>query len=318
MRVVITGGTGLIGRPLVSTLVADSHEIVILSRDPAKYAGSVPGGVAIVQWDAKTSGDWVTYLDGADVVINFAGENLAGESFLPNRWTDEKKRRIRESRINAGKAIVEAVKEVDTKPKLLIQSSAVGYYGPSGDEIITESNPPGDDFLALLCIEWEASTAEVESLGLRRIIVRTGLVLTTEGGPLKRLIFPFKMYAGMYFGDGKQWWPWIHIEDELWALRFLMEHDSAAGPFNLTASNPVTNREFGRTLGRVMGKPSFLPAPRFALNMMLGEVSTVVTDGQRAVPKKLEELGFTFRYQRLEPALRDLLVTRGSTKVLLE
>lgn len=307
MRVVVAGGTGLIGRHLVEGLAADGHEVVVLSRNPDRYLNQMPDTVVMERWDGATVGKWGKHVDGAYGIVNFAGENLAGESLLPKRWTEEKKRRIRESRVKAGKALVEAIKEVKDKPNVLLQPSAIGYYGPSGDEIITESSHPGEDFLALVCIEWEATTAEVESMGLRRIITRTGLILTTEGGPLSRLLPFFRFYVGGYFGDGKQWWSWIHLEDEIRAIRLLLDNETANGPYNLTAPRPVTNREFGKTLGKVMGKPSIMPVPGFALNLMVGEVATVVLDGQRVVPRKLQELGFTFRFQELEPALQDLL-----------
>jgi uncharacterized protein (TIGR01777 family) len=307
MRIVIAGGTGLIGRPLVSTLLGDGHEIVVLSRNPDKYWAILPEKVLLVPWDAQTAGKWSRELDGADAIINLAGENLAGDNFLPGRWTEQKKRRVRESRINAGSAIVEGIKAVENKPHLLIQSSAVGYYGPGTDDIVTEKTPPGEDFLSMLCVEWEASSAEVESLGVRRAVIRTGLVLTPDGGPLARELLLFKLYSGGYFGDGKQWWPWIHMEDVIRSIQFLLEKSQAKGPFNLAAPNPVTNRDFGQIMGKVMGKPALVPVPRFALNIVVGEVATIVADGQRAVPEKLIDQGFTFRFAELEPALRDLL-----------
>jgi hypothetical protein len=307
MRIVIAGGTGLIGRPLVSTLLGDGHDIVVLSRNPDKYRAILPEKVLLVPWDAQTAGKWSRELDGADAIINLAGENLAGDNFLPGRWTEQKKRRVRESRINAGSAIVEGMKAVENKPQLLIQSSAVGYYGPGGDDIVTEKTPPGEDFLSMLCVEWEASSAEVESLGVRRAVIRTGLVLTPDGGPLAREILLFKLYSGGYFGDGKQWWPWIHMDDVIRSIQFLLDDNQAIGPFNLAAPNPVTNRDFGQIMGKVMGKPALVPVPRFALNIVVGEVATIVADGQRAVPEKLIDQGFTFRFTELEPALRDLL-----------
>jgi len=307
MRIIITGGTGLIGRPLVSTLIGDGHDIIVLSRNPDQYRSILPEKVSLVRWDGHTNGKWSREIDGADAIINLAGENLAGDNFLPDRWTEQKKRRVRESRIKAGAAIVEAIKSAENKPHLLIQSSAVGYYGPGGDDIVTEKTPPGEDFLSLLCVEWEASTAEVESLGVRRTIIRTGLVLTPDGGPLKRELLLFKLFVGGYFGDGQQWWPWIHIDDVIRSIQFLLEDSQAKGPFNLSAPNPVINRDFGQIMGQVMGKPAFVPVPRFALNIVVGEVATIVADGQRAVPKKLMDQGFTFHFAKLEPALRDLL-----------
>lgn len=309
MRIVVAGGTGLIGQPLVEALAADGNDIVVLSRNPDRHVNRVPDRVTMARWDAVTVGKWATHIDGSDAVINFAGENLAGESFFPGRWTEEKKHRIRESRVKAGKAIVEAIKNVENKPNVLIQASAVGYYGPSGDEIITESSHPGDDFLALVCIEWESTTADVESLGVRQVVTRTGLILSTEGGPLPRLLPVYRLFVGGYFGDGKQWWPWIHMEDEIRAIRFLLESETASGAYNLTAPNPVTNRDFGKTLGKVMGRPSIMPVPGFALHLMLGEVASTVLVSQRVVPRSLEELGFTFQFEELEPALRDTLET---------
>lgn len=309
MRIVVAGGTGLIGQPLVERLATDRHDIVVLSRNPDRYTSQMPERVTMVRWDAKTAGKWAAHVEGADAVINFAGENLAGEGFFPDRWTEEKKRRIRDSRVTVGNALVEAIRKAEKKPKVLLQASAVGYFGRSGDEILTESSHPGDDFLALVCIEWESTTAEVESLGVRRVITRTGLILSTEGGPLSRLLPFFRFYLGGYFGDGQQWWPWIHLEDELRAIRFLLESETASGPYNLTAPNPVRNREFGKTLGKVMGRPSIMPVPGFALNIALGEVATTVLVSQRVVPHKLEEQGFTFQFEELEPALQDTLET---------
>jgi hypothetical protein len=295
----------MIGRPLVESLVVDGHEVIVLSRRPDRRRSELPAAVQLAQWDGKTSGAWAKHVDGADAVINLAGEGIAGDSFLPDRWTADKKRRIRDSRINAGSAVVAAIRQAREKPSVLLQASAVGYYGPRGDEIVTEAAAPGDDFLAETCVIWEDETAEVEAMGVRRIIARTGLVLAEKGGPLERLKLPYLLFGGMYFGDGRQWWPWIHINDEIKALKFLVENEAASGPFNLTAPNPVTNRQFGKALGRAMQRPSYMPVPGFALRLVLGEVATVVLDGQRAVPEKLQALGFTFDFPEVEPALLD-------------
>jgi uncharacterized protein (TIGR01777 family) len=278
-----------------------------LSRNPDKQRPALPEGVSVEQWDAKNMGDWSRHVDGADAVINFAGEGIAGDNFLPDRWSAEKKRRIRDSRLNAGKVVVEAIRAATDKPRALIQSSAVGYYGPRGDEMVTEDSAAGSDYLAKICVEWEDVTAEVELMGVRRVITRTGLVLTEKGGPLERLVLPYRLYGGMYFGSGRQWWPWIHIEDEVDALRFLLENEAATGPFNLTAPNPATNRDFGKALGRALQRPSYMPIPGFAMRLLVGEVATVVLDGQRALPKKLEDLGFKFQFPEVEPALLDIV-----------
>ncbi|MCI0580007.1 MAG: TIGR01777 family oxidoreductase [Chloroflexi bacterium] len=307
MRVIITGGTGSLGSRLANSLVQDGHEVVVLSRNPQKHQGDQPAGIRLLQWDAQTAEGWASAADGAAAIVNFAGENLAGEGFLPDRWTHEKKRKIRESRLNAGRAVVQAVEAASQKPGLVVQASAVGYYGPCGDEIVTEETPPGNDFLATLCVEWEASTAPVEKMGVRQVIVRTGLVLDRHNGPLPRMLLPYKLFAGGPYGSGRQWWPWVHPADEIGAIRFLMATETATGPYNLTAPNPVTNREFGRVLGRVLGRPSWLPVPAFAMRLLVGETATVALDGQRAISKRLQELGYTFQFSELEAALRDLL-----------
>jgi uncharacterized protein (TIGR01777 family) len=183
----------------------------------------------------------------------------------------------------------------------------VGYYGPRGEEDVAEDHPPGADFLARTCVEWEAAGAPVEALGVRRPLLRTGVVLARDGGALPKMLLPFRLFAGGPVGSGRQWMPWIHLADEVGAIRFLLDHPTATGPFNLASPNPVTNREFSRALGRVLRRPSFLPAPAFALRLALGEMADVVLTGQRAVPRRLEGLGFLFRFPTAEAALKDLL-----------
>lgn len=301
MRIIITGGSGLIGRALARDLGSSGHDVVILTRDPDKV-GALPSGVRAARWDGRTAQGWVSLLDGDSAVVH-----LAGESVAEGRWTAEKKRRIRDSRVVSGAAVMDALREAPVKPRVLIQSSAVGYYGGRGDEVIPEDTPPGHDFLAEVCQEWEASTAEAESLGVRRAVARTGIVLAREGGALPLMSLPFKMMIGGPIGDGRQWFPWIHIDDEVGALRFLLEREEARGAFNLTAPHPVTNRELTQALARVLGRPGFLPAPGFALRLALGEMAGSLLQGQRAVPSRLQELGYAFRWPDLEPALVSLL-----------
>jgi uncharacterized protein (TIGR01777 family) len=308
MRILITGGTGLIGRPLVNALTRDGHEVIVLTRDPKRAAAVLPAGARAHPWDARTATGWGHLADGADAIINLAGESIAGTGKIPSRWTAERRKRIHESRVYAGLAVVDAVEAAAVKPKVLIQASAVGYYGQRSDDVIlTEEAPPGQDFLGETCVAWEASTAPVEELGVRRVIIRTGLVLAVEGGPLPLLILQHRLFAGGRLGSGRQYWPWIHLHDEIAAIGFLLTNEKASGPFNLTAPNPVTAAEFSRVLGRVMNRPSLLPAPAFALRLVLGEIATLVLDGQRAVPKKLLDLGFKFRFAELFYALRDLV-----------
>jgi uncharacterized protein len=301
MRVVITGGTGLIGRALATDLAASGRDVIVLSRSPER-ATDLPAGVRAVRWDGRTAQGWGHLVGAAEAVVNLAGENLAA-----GRWTAARRARIRESRLHAGAAVVEAIRAADEKPRLLIQASAVGYYGPRGDEELAETAPPGNDFLARLCLEWEASTAAVEGLGVRRASIRSGLVLSTHGGALPRLLLPFRFFVGGRLGTGRQWYPWIHLADEVAAIRFLIETEGADGPINLTAPRPVTNAALSATIGRVLGRPALLPTPGFALRLALGDMATVVLDGQRAVPARLLALGFRFRFTEIEAALRDLL-----------
>jgi uncharacterized protein (TIGR01777 family) len=299
MRVVLTGGTGLIGRALSADLVRD-REVVVLSRAPERATG-LPNGVRVERWDARSAAGWGGLADGADAIVNLAGESIS------KRWTAERKRRIRESRLDAGRAVVSAVAQASVKPRVVIQASGIGYYGPQCDEVIAEDAPPGEDWMGRVAVEWEASTAPVEALGVRRAVVRSGLVLSAAGGVFPLMALPFRLFVGGRLGSGRQWLPWVHVADQVRAIRFLIESEIASGPFNLVAPQAVTNAEFSRVLARVLSRPSLLAVPAFALRLVLGEMASLVLTGQRAVPQRLEDLGFTFRYPELEPALRDLL-----------
>ncbi len=301
MRVLITGGSGLIGRALSANLARDGNEIIILSRQPERIVG-LPMGVSARWWDSHTTEGWSSLVDGTDAIINLAGENISS-----GRWSDERKHAILKSRSSAGQAVVQAVRAAARKPRIVIQASGIGYYGPYGDEEITEETPPGHDFLAQLAANWESSTASLESLGVRRAIIRTGVVLSIEGGALPRMLLPFRFFAGGRLGSGRQWFPWIHIADEVGAIRFLIENETANGPFNLTAPVPLNNAEFSRLLGQQLRRPALMPIPAFALRLLFGEMATVLLDGQRAIPRRLVQLGFTFQFPEAEPALRDLL-----------
>jgi len=306
MHVVITGGSGLIGRALSRSLVADGHRVSVLSRSPD--AVRLPQGVEARGWDGRTAAGWADLLEEADALVNLAGENLAGTGVLPEGWSAGRKALLRESRVAAGQAVIEALTIATRRPGVLVQASGVGYYGPHADEALDERSPPGRDFLAQLSVDWERSTAAAEEeLGLRRVVIRTGVVLSGDGGALPRLVLPYRLFVGGPLGSGRQWVPWIHLADEVAAIRFLIDELRARGPFNLAAPNPVTNAALGQSLGRVLGRPSLLPAPAFVLRAVMGEVADVVLTGQRAVPAALEALGFRFRFPVLEPALRDLL-----------
>lgn len=302
MHSIITGGTGLIGAALTRSLLADGHRVTILSRSPERKQHLVPDEAAVVAWDAESAAGWGHLVNEADAIVNLAGAGIAD-----SRWTEERKQLIRQSRIKAGEAIMQALQSAEKKPRVLVQASAVGYYGPSDDTILTEAASPGQDFLAQVCFDWESSTAGAKALGVRRPVIRTGIVLSTQGGALPKMLLPFQLYVGGPLGNGKQYFPWIHIDDEVRAIRFLIDHETADGPYNLAAPMPPTNAEFSKQLGHVMNRPSMLPAPAPALKLIFGEMSTVLLDGQRAVPQHLGEDGFTFRYPESRSALEDIL-----------
>jgi hypothetical protein len=307
MRVIITGGSGLIGRELAASLAADNHEVILLSRNPQRVTG-LPAGVRAEQWDGRSAAGWGPLAEGAGAIVNLAGESIAGANPLVGRWTPARKKVIVDSRVQAGQAVLAALKAARQKPGVLIQSSAVGYYGPCGDEDVTEDHPAGQDFLAQVCVAWEAATAEAESLGVRRAVIRTGLPISRHGGFMAPLLMLFNLMAGGPLGSGRQWWPWLHMADEITAIRFLIDNSQARGVFNLCAPNPVRMGDFARTLGRVLGRPAFMPAPAFALRIALGELAdALLLSGQRQLPRRLQEFGFSFRFAELEPALRDAL-----------
>ncbi len=306
MQIIIAGGSGLIGRELCANLVKEGDDITIFSRNPAKVTLITPG-VKVIQWDGSTLGDWQQEVENAETIINLTGENLSGERFIPARWTVQRKRLLLQSRVDSGRVLDQAIGLAAHKPSIFIQASGIGFYGTRQTKPLSEIDQPGDDFLARLSLDWEASSQPVEQMGVRRVIVRNGVVLSTKGGALPRLILPYKLFAGGRFGNGRQVYSWIHIADEAGAIQWLVHNPNAQGIYNLTAPNPVTNDEFGRCVAMVMGRPHYLPVPAFAMQLMLGEVSSVVLEGQTVLPKKLLDQGYQFKFPRLEDALRDLL-----------
>ena len=304
MHILLAGGTGLIGRALVDELLTHDHTVVLLTRSLADTARLVRPGVTLAAWDGRSGGSWTASLEATDAVVNLAGATIA------KRWTTRQKERILSSRIESTRTIVEALSRGHRRPRILVNASAVGYYGnvPKGD--VTEELPRGQGFLSDVCVEWE-QTAEKLLRGVpdaRVVVLRTGIVLDPRAGALKKLITPFRFFAGGSFGSGRQGFPWIHLADEVGAIRFLIEHPSASGPANLAAPGCVTMSEFCRALGHVLHRPSWLPVPGIALRMGLGEMAgPLLLEGQRIVPKRLLELGYRFRHPALEAALRDLL-----------
>lgn len=284
MRVGITGSSGLIGTALRRALAGAGDEAVALPRRPGP-----------------------TDLAGLNAVVHLAGEPVAEK-----RWTAEQKRRIRESRVEGTRALVDGLRALDLRPSVLVSGSAIGYYGDRGDEPLDETSRPGTDFLAEVCSAWEAEARRAEELGVRVVPIRTGLVLAREGGALPKLVMPFRFFAGGPLGGGEQWMSWIHLDDQVGLIRHALVNDSLRGPMNLTAPNPVRNRTMARAIGRVLGRPWIAPAPRFALQLVLGERVEVLLASQRVLPKVAEADGYSFRFAELDPALRDLL-TRPSS-----
>lgn len=290
----------MIGRALLASLAEDSHEAVVLSRRPERQEG-LPPGVRAVGWDGRTLDTWVEEVAAADGVVQLSGESIFG------RWTTAKKARLVASRVESSKLLADAFAAVRRRPRVLVQGSAIGFHGDRGEDEVSEETPAGDDFLSLLALGWEAASAAVEQLGVRRPVIRTGLVLAREGGALPKLRLAHLLFGGGPFGSGRQWTPWIHLADEVGAIRFLLEHPQATGPFELVAPEPVRNRELSRAVGRALRRPSWLPVPRFALRLLFGEMAESLFAGQRARPLRLQALGYRFRFPAIDGALADLL-----------
>ena len=296
MKLVITGATGFIGTALCARLLEQGHTLTLFTRGSPRDAGT-----ATKRWLHWTPGalrEWGSALDGVDGVINLAGEPIA------KKWTHATRRRIETSRIEGTNSLVQGIAKATSRPKFLISASAVGYYGPRGDEIVTEETPPGDDFLSRVCRNWEEEATKAEPLGLRVVRLRTGIVLGSGGGALAKMVVPFNFFAGGPLGSGQQWMSWIQLEDHVRLMLEVIENTQATGAINVTAPNPVRNKEFCQTLGKVLGRPCWAPVPGLALRLVLGEMSEMLLTGQRVIPAAAQKLGFQFRYPNLEEALQ--------------
>jgi len=302
MRVLVTGATGAIGSAVCDALLARGDEVVGLSRDPDKARGSNPTASWHV-WDSTAERPPAAAFHGVDAVVNLVGEEIN------QRWNDEVKKRIRESRIRSTKNLVDGMLAADPGPKTLVSGAAVGIYGlENGDRILDEDYPPGDDFLAQVVIDWETAAKEAGRGSIRVATIRTGLVLDPGSGLLKQLLPVFKLGGGGPLAGGDQYMPWIHIDDEVAMILWALDNPRISGPVNAGSPNPVTNRDFSKTLGRVLKRPAVFPAPKFAVAALRGgEVADFVVASLRAVPRRPLDNGFTFRHPELEPALRDLL-----------
>ncbi len=303
-RVIITGGTGFIGRPLSQRLVDKGYEVISLTRNASAASEKWGNRVKYVDWNARNAVGWGGYADGASAIINLAGESIAS-----GRWTAERKQRIIQSRLNAGDAVVKAVQSVKKDPEVFIQASAIGYYGDGGDKVLDETSPPGKGFLTEVAEKWEASTSEIEGR-TRRVVIRTAMVLGSDGGALVRLVRPFRFFVGGPIGTGEQWTSWIHIEDVIQGILFFIENKEQRGIFNLSAPCPLKNKDFSRAMGDVIGRPSWLPVPGFFLKVFFGQMAEeALLSSQRVFPKRLEGSGYKFVFPEVKKALADIFVT---------
>jgi uncharacterized protein len=299
VRVTVTGASGLIGTALVAELREHDAEITVLSRDPSR-AREIPG-VEAVRWDPLSEPAPAEALTGADAVVHLAGENVA------QRWTERAKRAILESRVTGTRNLLAGLETIEPRPRTLISGSAIGYYGAHGEEPLDEDAPAGNDFLAETCVAWEAEAERASALGMRVVRVRTGVVLNREGGALKKMLLPFRLGIGGPVAGGSQYMSWIHLEDLLGMIRTALADERWSGPINATAPEPVTNRDFSHALAHALHRPSLLPVPGIALQLLYGEMSEVVTTGARVMPAKPLVLGYRFRHPELLQALRSAL-----------
>jgi uncharacterized protein len=300
LKVAVTGATGTIGRALVAALHDRGDQVAVLSRNPGKASEALGSDVDAYAWaEPESQPPPAEALADADAVVHLAGEPV------DQRWNDEAKKKIRESRELGTRNLVAGMKSAGTRLQTIVSASACGYYGPRGDERVEESDPPGDDFLSDVVVRWEREAQAAEDLGLRVAMMRTGIVMSEEGGALARMLTPFKLGVGGPIAGGKQYMPWIHEDDVVGAYLFVLDNDDASGPINLSAPEPVTNKEFSKALGKTLSRPAFSPVPGFAIKTLYGEMATIVVNGVRMVPARLEELGYEFRHPDLREALAD-------------
>lgn len=297
MKILVSGSHGLVGKALIRSLTNDGHEVVRLVRGTRSF------GTLEIEWHPNQGKIDSEHLEGFDAVVHLAGESIAS-----GRWTDEKKRAIRDSRTNGTSLLSETLARLSRPPSVLLSASAIGYYGNRGDELLTENSAAGDDFLAGVCVEWEAATKPALEKGIRTVYTRFGVILDAKGGALARMLTPFRMGIGGKVGDGKQWMSWIALDDVVGALKFLIAEKSAHGPVNLVSPNPVTNAEFTKTLGRVLARPTIFPIPGFGVRLAFGEMAdALLLSSQKVDPSVLEDKGFLFNWPTLEPALKQIL-----------
>jgi len=309
MNIVVTGGTGFIGRELCATLLQSGHSVSVFTRNPDQHRHQSGLGVMQVFWNGESTGDWERVLESADAVINLAGAPIADA-----RWTPARKQLLIDSRVHTTRIIVEAMSRRPSKPRVLISASGIGYYGASDDRVLDEGTARGQGFLADLCLAWEAEALRAAEFGVRVVVLRTGMVLEQDGGALPKMLLPFRLFAGGPIMPGTQWVSWIHRRDHIGLIQWALANNHVSGPLNAVAPEPVTMETFCQVLGRVLHRPSWLPVPGFVLNMLLGELGTLMTTGQRVTPAKAMAGGYKFQYPWLEPALQAILT--GTTAAL--
>ena len=298
MKILITGSHGLVGKALISELNKDKHEIVSLVRHASERASEI-------EWHPNQGSIDSEHVSGFDVVVHLAGESIAS-----GRWTDEKKRKIRESRVMGTTLLSQSLARSTKPPAVFISASAIGYYGNRADELLDEKSAPGNDFLAEVCVAWERATGEAEARGIRTIHARFGIILDQEGGALAKMLTPFRMGVGGRIGDGKQWMSWIALVDVIQGLKFVIEHSSITGPVNFVAPNPVTNSEFTKSLGDALSRPTLFPMPSFAARLAFGEMAdALLLSSAKVEPKRLHESGYRFEFENLQPTLATILKT---------
>jgi len=300
MKILIAGGSGFLGTALVNSLKRDNHFVIILTRRAPRHSNQI-------QWDGKTTNGWGHIVNEVDVVVHLTGFGL---QHWP--WTQKQKQKFIDSRVIPGLALVSAIQNASRPPKVFLQSSGINRYGLRGEGIADESMPPGDDFLAQITIPWEAVTEPIEDLGVRRVVTRNAVVLSKHGGMFPLMALPARLFFGGKFGDGKQAMPWIHLADQIRAIRFLLENRNARGPYNLISPDPVSNAVFMRMIAKALHRPYWFHVPAFLLKLFLGEMSILLTEGRSAQPKRLIELGFQFQFGKLEYAMEDLLARKNT------
>jgi uncharacterized protein len=300
MKILITGGTGFVGKQLTSRFIQEGNEVTILTRS-LKESGQLPKEISYLQGDPTQKGPWQEAIPSHDVIINLAGASIF------SKWSDEYKKLIRDSRVFTTRNIIEGIPSKFEKRISLFSTSAVGYYGFHGDEELDEESPPGNDFLARLAIEWEAEALKAQDKGARVVITRFGIVLGEKGGALGQMIPLFKKFIGGPIGSGQQWFSWVHIKDLAEAFAFLIKHPEISGPINVCSPNPVKNKDLAKALGRALHRPSFMPAPAFMIKLVLGEFGSVILEGQRVLPRRLLKKGFTFQYPDIDKALQSII-----------